>query len=246
MNDNDLHIAQYINTHIEACKSMKIQELAQATHASNATIHRFARKLGFDGYSDFKSYLKFESEQTHALTTDSIDNFKQEITNTFNYLDRIDFKLVTNKINQADTIYLYGTGLAQMNVAQEAQRILLTVHKNIIVLHDPHEFKMILNKTTSKDLFFIISLSGESKQLEGITNLLRLRHHYFISITNLKDNSLAQKANYNIYVSSNTFFLQDGTDYSSFISYHIFSRHYYVNIMRELKMVNYRFRFKLI
>ena len=92
-----------------------------------------------------------------------------------------------------------------MNVAQEAQRILLTVHKNIIVLHDPHEFKMILNKTTSKDLFFIISLSGESKQLEGITNLLRLRHHYFISITNLKDNSLAQKANYNIYVSSNTF-----------------------------------------
>lgn len=35
---------------------MKIQDLASQTHASNATIHRFTRKLGFDGYSDFKSF----------------------------------------------------------------------------------------------------------------------------------------------------------------------------------------------
>lgn len=41
-------------------------------------------------------------------------------------------------------------------------------------------------------------------------------------MTTLKDNTLAQKANYNIYVSSNTFYLVDGIDYSSFISYHIF------------------------
>ena len=109
-----------------------------------------------------------------------------------------------------------------MNVAQEAQRILLTIHKNIIVLHDIHEFKMILNKATSKDIFFIISLSGESHQLSDITNLLQLRQNYFISVTTLKDNMLAQRANYNIYVSSNTFYLEDGTDYSSFISYHIF------------------------
>ena len=59
---NDLHIAHFVNTHIEQCKTLKIQELSQYTHASNATIHRFTRKLGFDGYSDFKSYLKFESQ----------------------------------------------------------------------------------------------------------------------------------------------------------------------------------------
>lgn len=222
LNENDLHIAHFINTHIKACKTMKIQDLAEHTHASNATIHRFTRKLGFDGYSDFKSYLKFEAEQSHQLPSDSIEGFKQEIENTFSYLDRIDFELVTNKINQSETIYLYGTGLAQINVAQEAQRIFLTIHKNIIVLHDIHEFKMILNKATSKDIFFIISLSGESHQLSDITNLLQLRQNYFISVTTLKDNMLAQRANYNIYVSSNTFYLEDGTDYSSFISYHIF------------------------
>ena len=108
------------------------------------------------------------------------------------------------------------------NVAEEAQRILLTMHHSIIVLHDVHELKMVLNRSEDNDLFFIISLSGEATQLPEITNLLQLRQKYFISVTTLKDNTLAQKANYNVYVSSNTFYLYDGTDYSSFISYHIF------------------------
>ncbi len=81
---------------------------------------------------------------------------------------------------------------------------------------------MVLNRSIDEDLFFIISLSGESHQLTDVTNLLQLRQKYFISVTTMKDNSLAQKASYNVYVSSNTFYLYDGTDYSSFISYHIF------------------------
>lgn len=222
LNDNDLQIAHYVNTHISECKNMKIQELAQHTHASNATIHRFTKKLGFDGYSDFKSYLKFESETQALQTGDSIDSFRQEIDNTFSYLERIDYNLITDKINEAPTVYLYGTGRAQKNVADEAQRILLTMHQNIIVLHDVHELKMVLNRSHEKDLYFIISLSGETHLLDEITNLLQLRHKYFISVTTLKDNTLAQKASYNVYVSSNTFYLYDGTDYSSFISYHIF------------------------
>src|SRR5699024_12733181 len=102
------------------------------------------------------------------------------------------------------------------------QRILLTIHKNIIVLHDVHEFKMVLNKASDSDLFFIISLSGESIQLTDITNLLQLRQKYFISITTLKYNTLSQKENYNIYISSITFYLTDEIDYSIFISYNIF------------------------
>jgi RpiR family glv operon transcriptional regulator len=186
LNDNDLHIAQFINTHIQACKSMKIQDLAAQTHASNASIHRFTKKLGFDGYSDFKSYLKFETEQVKQLPSDSIEGFQQEIKNTFAYLERIDYKLITDKLLEAETIYLYGTGLAQLNVAQEAQRVLLTIHKNIIVLHDVHELKMILNKSTPQDLFFIISLSGESYQIPEVTNALQLKQQYFISVTTLK------------------------------------------------------------
>ena len=60
---------------------------------------------------------------------------------------------------------------------------------------------MVLNRSIDEDLFFIISLSGESHQLTDVTNLLQLRQKYFISVTTMKDNSLAQKASYNVYVS---------------------------------------------
>jgi RpiR family glv operon transcriptional regulator len=50
----------------------------------------------------------------------------------------MDYELLTNKMNDAGTIYLYGTGRAQINVAEEAQRILLTMHKNIIILYDEY------------------------------------------------------------------------------------------------------------
>ena len=115
-----------------------------------------------------------------------MDAFKQEIETTLSYLDRIDYNLITDKLNQASTVYLYGTGRAQKMFADEAQRILLTMHKNIIVLHDVHELKMVLNRSIDEDLFFIISLSGESHQLTDVTNLLQLRQKYFISVTTMK------------------------------------------------------------
>ena len=71
---------------------------------------------------------------------------------------------------------------------------MLTLHNHvIIVLHDEHELKMILNKSEPNDLFFIISLSGETHELLEVTNLLQLRQKYFISVTTMKDNTLAQK-----------------------------------------------------
>ena len=148
---------------------------------SNATIHRFTRKLGFDGYSDFKSF--FEDSKNHQLPSDSMEQFKQEIENTFNYLERIDYRLLTHKCIMLQQ-YTYMVLDAQMNVAEEAQRILLCI--NIILLHDVHELKMVLNKTIPEDLFFIISLSGETHQLKEVT---QLRQKYFISVTTMKDNT---------------------------------------------------------
>ena len=116
-----------------------------------------------------------------------MEQFKQEIENTFNYLERIDYRLLTHKMHHATTIYLYMVlDIAQMNVAEEAQRILLTMHKNIILLHDVHELKDGVKQDNSEDLFFIISLSGETHQLKEVTQLLQLRQKYFISVTTMK------------------------------------------------------------
>ena len=80
--------------------------------------------------------------------------------------------------------------------------------------------------TLMKMTYFCDFFIRETHQLTEITNLLQLRQRYFISVTTMKDNTLAQKANYNVYVSSHTFYLYNDIDYSSFINYHIFLKRY--------------------
>ena len=58
LNENDLQIWAYIVRHKEQCKQISIQQLAVFCHVSHTTILRFAKKLGFSGYSEMRSFLK--------------------------------------------------------------------------------------------------------------------------------------------------------------------------------------------
>lgn len=83
LNDNDLHIAHFINTHIDECKNMKIQDLAQFTHASNATIHRFTRKLGLTVIVILNRTLNLKViRHTNYLLTLSIVSNKKSIVHS--------------------------------------------------------------------------------------------------------------------------------------------------------------------
>ena len=62
LNENDLQIWAYIVRHKEQCKQTSIQQLAVFCHVSHTTILRFAKKLGFSGYSEMRSFLKWEDK----------------------------------------------------------------------------------------------------------------------------------------------------------------------------------------
>src|SRR5699024_3127031 len=66
LNENDLEIWKYIISNKETCKQISIQQLAVFCHVSHTTILRFAKKLGFSGYSEMRSFLKWE-EQAEIL-----------------------------------------------------------------------------------------------------------------------------------------------------------------------------------
>ena len=59
LNENDLYIWQYIFHHKTECQKMSIQQLAHACNVSHTSIIRFTKKIGLDGYSELKVYLKW-------------------------------------------------------------------------------------------------------------------------------------------------------------------------------------------
>ena len=64
--DMEADIADYILQYADDVAEMNIGELSAATFTSNATIVRFCRKLGVDGYRSFRIALAREVEASHA------------------------------------------------------------------------------------------------------------------------------------------------------------------------------------
>ena len=62
----EVEIAHYILNHGEDVLNLSIKELAKRTYTSPATIVRLCRKLGLEGYNDFK--IKYSAELQYTLT----------------------------------------------------------------------------------------------------------------------------------------------------------------------------------
>ena len=50
----EVEIGYYILQNIEKVSEMSILELADSIHVSKSTAHRFCKKIGYEGFQDFK------------------------------------------------------------------------------------------------------------------------------------------------------------------------------------------------
>lgn len=62
----EVEIAHYILNHGEDVLNLSIKELAKRTYTSPATIVRLCRKLGLEGYNDFKISIQ-QNYNIHLL-----------------------------------------------------------------------------------------------------------------------------------------------------------------------------------
>ena len=62
-NQLEMDVYNYIISNEEKVVYMKVRELAEAVHVSTTTILRFCKKVGCEGYSEFRLKLKTGSQQ---------------------------------------------------------------------------------------------------------------------------------------------------------------------------------------
>lgn len=88
--------------------------------------------------------------------------------------------------------------------------------KYLILIQDITEFDIMCDDFKVDDVFIIISLSGETPELIPQVRTLSAKGVPFISITNLKNNVLAQTTPYNLYATSKPVTLSDKTEIVAF------------------------------
>ncbi|SES06546.1 MurR/RpiR family transcriptional regulator [Salisediminibacterium halotolerans] len=237
LNENDMHVLKYVLNNKERSGHMGINELAEVCHASRSSVHRLTKKLGFSGYSEFRVFLKWEETQGKA-EPGHIQRLESDTAATIKHLATVDFNPIIQQLADAKRIFIYASGTAQLSCAKEAQRLFAIVHTFVTVIHDSVEFETIFPAIDAEDVVIILSLSGDTPALLPQAKQLNARGIPFISITNLKNNHLAQMSPYALYAASTPAQSKQGAEIVSFVPFYIavetLFRHYTEKIEQDL------------
>lgn len=181
LNKIDVCIWQYISRHMDTCKKLSIQQLAKACNVSHTTILRFAKKLGFEGYSELKVYMKWDSEKQEVFHKKMMNQAVDEMKKTLLMIEE-DIDEALSYICQANTIYVYATGEVQYLAAQELKRAFAYKGMIMHVIQGEVELDTTLLYVQKQDLFFLISLSGENPTILTLADFLKRKHIKIIGI----------------------------------------------------------------
>ena len=169
---SDKQIIEYIRNNAEKVIYMSISEAAKETNTGEATVTRFAKKMGFSGFQDFKVTLAQEIslKNSNSIINNEISNNEDVLEtankllrNNINVLERTVNKLNTNDIYEcADLIknckkaYFMGVGYSGI-VAQDSNYKFMRIGINSMYYQDTHTMIMMSALANEGEVVLAIS-----------------------------------------------------------------------------------------
>lgn len=203
LNENDLYIWKYIDSHRQECSQCTIEELARCCNVSRTTILRFAKKLSMDGFSELKIHMKMEQENRPVAATGITKLVCDDYRKRIDEMEKNDYKDICRQIYEAKRIFVYGSGAVQSFVAKEFKRAFLSAKVCMTLIEGGKaEQELMLDLMREGDLVIIVSLSGESNHVVEFARHLKMKGIHIISMTKLKNNTLAQLSDENLYINT--------------------------------------------
>lgn len=218
--ESEKEIAKFILNHGDDVLSMSVKELAKHTYTSPATIVRLCKKIGLEGYNDFKIKYSaelqydlhrsqridvnfpFEKDDSYPSICHKLASLSQEvIADTIKLIDFQQLDKIIDLLYQFFDIDIYGSGnslLAAMSFQHKMMRIARNV--NLKVLHGEQVF-MSYN-TNPNRIGMIISYSGETNELIQVAQTLKEKKTPIIVLTSVGDNRLSHYADYVLNIGS--------------------------------------------
>lgn len=201
-------IADYILNNLEKIKDFNTYEIALNCKTSQASVVRFAKKIGYKGFPDFKLSLSQDLGNKKAQfhyniinevikANDTFEIIGKKITNENvrainNTFEVCDFKVLNKAVNllsAADKIMIVGVGFSGI-VAKDFYYKLMEIGKNAIVELDTHIQLSCLTTMNQNDILFVISHSGKTMEMYNIAKLAKEKGIKVISMTNIASNPI--------------------------------------------------------
>ncbi len=202
------NIADYVLENFRELENISTRQLAKETFSSSATIVRFCQKLGFSGYTEFKT--KFLSEMFKQIgfgsskfitDNDSINEIiNKVVTIELNALKKThcniqpnDFIRALNYLLQADYIDFYAMD-NNLNIARMAAESFIVAGKYCSIHSSMSTQYLQAYKVPRRHIAFFISRTGENRFLVDVGKILQNQNVIFFLITAKANSTLGNLA----------------------------------------------------
>ena len=188
-------IADWIAENPGKIISLSIVELAEKCKCSEATIVRFSRKVGLEGYQDLKIALAAETRPTVSTTITANDTAGEMFDKACNEiycsleftkrgLDPAKLALAADAICRAKKIALFGLGNSA-SVALDASHKFIRAGLNATACSDNHMQMIVASHLAEGDVAVGVSHSGSSKDIVEALKVAREHGATTIAVTNV-------------------------------------------------------------
>ena len=228
-------IASYILNNKDEITKLKIQELADILFISKSAIHRFVKKIGFNGFNDLKvsiakenadllennSYINVNypfqaKDNPRQIAFKLLELYEKAIKDTFEYVDLDQIKAVSQLIDSADVIDVY-THAHNSNIAENFQDKMLTIGKSVNCPSSFYNQRLTVLASDQKHVAIILSYSGKATFILPIVKKLYEKGVKVIQIGKAGSNYYSQYVTYHLSISDS----ENNRDRMSQFSIHI-------------------------
>ena len=224
MSEKEKRIARFVLENRQQVLSLTLKEISTKTEVSEATIIRFARKIGCDGYADFKIALS-ASLSTNSVNEKSDPMFRTiqqtdspgvilekisalTISSIYSTIDIIDkqqlaeaVKLIRKTHESHHRIYLSGSGASAGPVKE---MIIKFMRLNIpVIYHEDSHIQLESNLNMEEnDLLICFTTLGRSIQSHQYIDIANQKKAKVILITQFGNLELEKQATVTLSVAS--------------------------------------------
>ena len=228
-------IASYILNNKNVVTKLKIQELADILFISKSAIHRFVKKIGFNGFNDLKvsiakenadllennSYINVNypfqaKDNPRQIAFKLLELYEKAIKDTFEYVDLAQIKAVSQLIDSADVIDVY-THAHNSNIAENFQDKMLTIGRSVNCPSSFYNQRLTVLASDQKHVAIILSYSGKATFILPIVKKLYEKGVKVIQIGKAGSNYYSQYVTYHLSISDS----ENNRDRMSQFSSHI-------------------------
>jgi len=200
----DWKIVQYIKKSTAKFIELSAQELSKEIGTSDASIIRFAQKVGYSGLNELKYTMQKEIDKSSSSVNHSdystlLNDNKMLLDSLFNLTNPTDINHARELMLKSQRIFIVGLNFNQ-NVAEIIAHKFMTIGLTVQALTNYDTLKLYQSLSRESDLFITISLSGNHKQLSNMLADFKKNGSSVLLITNYEKSLCSPYANVTLLV----------------------------------------------